>query len=376
MKQHHFKIRLTVLLKILLAFAVLISAIFWAKSLAKGVVNGIGLCLNSLIPSLFFFLCLSAFLMRSDVGEKMFFFCNKPLSRFFRIPPSLVSVFCFSLLGGFPVGAKLLSDSVEEKKLSQIQAERMLAYCVNCGPAFLISAVSVPIFNNYSIGLIVYLSQVLAAIAVGWLCGRRMPASDNISTGTTPARKSFSENLVLSVRSSVSSMAMICAFVLLFTGLNQVLKDSGLLTRLTAVLEHIMTEEKAGILLTGLLEVTSGCSGLSACKSLLLFALLTGFGGLCVQIQIQALINRCGMRMKYFYLYRPVYLAVSLFSSMVLVRFFGGAATVFSAQSPLIPRAYTVSPFGSILLIGLSVMLLLSCKKPVIIGKNKGGRQR
>ena len=209
---------------------------------------GIQICLNSLIPSLFFFMALSSFLMQSGIGDKMFYPLCYPLSKMFRIEKKFVPIFCFSLLGGYPIGPKLIADAISKKEMSPKTGARMLAFCVNCGPAFLISAVSVPIFHNYRIGMIVYLSQILSAFCIGCLLGRKKtesPFSKVLTQNQQYAHLSFSNEFVIAVQTSVKSMALICAFVVAFTGISQVLKDTGMIHAISSLLQYVMTEESA-----------------------------------------------------------------------------------------------------------------------------------
>lgn len=354
-----------VLQGIFASFAVIL-AIAFSKSLAKGCLYGIQICLNSLIPSLFFFMALSSFLMQSGMGDKMFYPFCRPLSKWFRIEKKQVPIFCFSLLGGYPIGPKLIADAIKKGELQPKTGERMLAFCVNCGPAFLISAVSVPIFHNYRIGLIVYLSQILAAVSIGCLIGRKQTPVTSQPVSASPtlsAHRSFSSEFVTAVQSSVKSMALVCAFVVVFTGISQILKDTGVIENISSLLQHIMTKETADCLIIGLLEVTSGCAQLAGCPSMPLFILFTGFGGICVQIQTKAILNQAGVKMKWFYLFRPIYILLSYIFSMFLIRLCGGETAVFQAQDQIIRKNYTVSPAASVLLIILSIVLLLSCKK-------------
>lgn len=346
-------------------FAVVL-AIAFSKSLAKGCLYGIQICLNRLIPSLFFFMALSSFLMQSGIGHKMFYPLCYPLSKIFRIDKKHVPIFCFSLLGGYPIGPKLIADAVGKKEMNPQTGTRMLAFCVNCGPAFLISAVSVPIFHNYRIGLIVYLSQILSAVFIGCLLGRKktFPASTDISTQNQQCTgSSFSNEFVTAVQTSVKSMALICAFVVIFTGISQVLKDTRMITAISSFLQHVMTKESANCLIMGLLEVTGGCAQLSASPSMPLLILLTGFGGICVHIQTKAILNKTAVKMNLFYLLRPAYILLSYIFSMFFIRLCGGETAVFQAQDQMIRKSCSASPVSSVLLIILSIVLLLSHQK-------------
>ncbi len=350
-----------------LSAVAMVAALVYSASFSAGVQAGILICLNRLIPSLFLFMVLSGFFMASGIGQKILFIFALPLSKICRITKQQATIFCFSLLGGFPIGAKLLSDSVKRKEIDRQTAERMLAYCVNCGPAFLISAVSVPIFHNRVVGVIVYFSQLLAATVIAILLGAKksVVASEEKEPISVPSSLDYSTSFVQSVESAIRSMGIICGLVLIFSGCSAVMHELGILSALSNSLKMFMTEVEANALLLGLIDVTNGFNALLSKPSFLFFILVTGFGGLCVQLQIKAIIG--DLRMKYFYLYRPLYLFFSWFFSMILIRFAGGEASVFHSQSQIVTKPFVVSPVFSVLLVFLSLSLLLSKKKSDII---------
>ncbi len=108
---------------------------------AAAVRDGIELCFHSLIPSLFIFLVFAEFLIKTDVGALLF----RPLGflgKLFRIPQTAVPVLPVSLIGGYPAGARMLAELVDERQISVGTAERMLCFCVCCSPSFLIAGVS------------------------------------------------------------------------------------------------------------------------------------------------------------------------------------------------------------------------------------------
>ncbi|MCL1867220.1 MAG: hypothetical protein FWF82_07415, partial [Oscillospiraceae bacterium] len=111
-----------------------------ARGISAAVLSGVELCLNSIIPSLFAFLVLSSFVVESGIikGE--------------------VPIFVLSMLGGYPVGAKLLCDHVRTSPDRKVRAEHMLMYCYCGSPAFLLMLSSA--------GLQIWLSNVIACAAV------------------------------------------------------------------------------------------------------------------------------------------------------------------------------------------------------------------
>lgn len=326
--------------------------LFYSRELSQGIREGIALSLNLVIPSMFLFLIASNLIIgHRDLFARPF----RGLARLLGIPAGEAAVVILSLTGGYPVGAKLLGDGVREGRLSPQEAERMLPYCVNCGPAFLISGVGSALFGNPMVGFCLYLSQIAACLAVGVLSSfrleggrlRRHPPAGNRSRAET----GFSRGIVAAVSDAVRSMGMICGFVTAFSALGPVLD---------LLLEGMGLE--TACLIQGLLEVTGGCGRLADAQTgnpVLLAAVFTAFGGICVQLQICAMVKPAGIRMGRLLAFRPVYVLISGAITWLLLRLIPGGAAACLAISREIPsRAVSVSPAASFFLILLGVMLL------------------
>ena len=130
-----------------------------------GVINGILLCGRVIIPSLFPFTMCVLFIDKSNILKRL-----EPLSfltnKLFGLSGELFSIMLLSLIGGYPIGAKLLNESVNAGKISQETARNMLNYCVNGGPAFIVAAVGSGILNSKKIGTILLLSHISATLVI------------------------------------------------------------------------------------------------------------------------------------------------------------------------------------------------------------------
>lgn len=93
----------------------------FSKECSKGAENGIGLCLSTLVPSLFPFMVLASYITDSGLAEKIgrhLSWLTKPL---FGLDGCFASAIILSLVGGYPVGAKtvnLLYKKVRRIKMS------------------------------------------------------------------------------------------------------------------------------------------------------------------------------------------------------------------------------------------------------------------
>jgi hypothetical protein len=80
------------------------------------------------------------------------------------------------MIGGFPTGARTLSAMVGAGKMRRQDAERMLAFCVNPGPAFVLVAVGQKMFGSPQIGWCCWPDSLLSALH-RCVCHAKRPAA-------------------------------------------------------------------------------------------------------------------------------------------------------------------------------------------------------
>ena len=73
------------------------------------------------------------------------------------------------IISGYPVGAKIVTKFREEGICTKAEAERLLAFTNNSGPLFIIGTVGISLFGNTTIGILLFITHLLACITVGIL---------------------------------------------------------------------------------------------------------------------------------------------------------------------------------------------------------------
>lgn len=345
----------------MVSLMVIAFALIFSKILSSAVFEGIRICTNILIPSMFIFLIISEFFYKANalnfILKPFNFLCEK----LFKIDKNLGPIMFFSLICGYPSGANLIKNLVEKKTISKKTANRMLFFCVNSGPAFLIGGVSIPFLGSIKFGLILFASQIVAFFVVGTLSsiGKNLEKI-NINSKT---KNSAAQNFVSSVKNSTKNMATICGFTIFFTAL---IKTIFSLKWFNENLNSYLTS-----LFSGLIEVTNGvvkCFLIKDFKIFLILALITSFGGICVHCQIIAIISKAKIPFKNFYKWRIIYCLTSVLVSAFLLKNF--AIPTLAVQQNLPQNSVKIhNPLISISLVVLSIALLCCEKKMVIIKK-------
>lgn len=236
-------------------------------------------CLEVIVPSLFAFTVLAVYLQKSGLYRIALKPLTFPLSKLLRMDEELCAVFVLSNIGGYPVGAKLLTELVRQGRLSPKNAGKMLCFCFGSGPGFMIGIAGMTIFGNAAAGLMLFgasfASSLLIAAFVRTRGEIKLQKSNNEYCLT-------SEAFISSVTSAARVMFTVCAMIAGFSAISTILREIGVFT----VFENIFG---SGDIFPALLEVTRikditpDSYALPACAALL------GFGGICVLMQIAAI---------------------------------------------------------------------------------------
>ena len=229
----------------------------------RGASEGIRLCLCSVLPALLPFWVLSSLLTRLlwGSGGRV----SRFLGRLFSIPVGAESLLIPAFLGGYPAGAGCIGAAYREGRLGKKDAQRLLGYCSNVGPAFLFGIVA-PQLKSFWAGWYLWLLQILGA----WTASRLLPGRCK----TTAAVKNSHQGDLLG--DAAAAMGKICVSVILFRVLLEFLE--GILPG-NPLLKTVVG---------GLLELTNGCCTLGTLTPewrLPVAAGLMSLGGLCVGLQ-------------------------------------------------------------------------------------------
>lgn len=345
-------------------FIILISTAFlgyamiiFSVDISVAVYNSIICCLTVIIPSLYGFLALASFLVKTNFYAIM----SKPfagLSRYvFRIPTELFSIFLISLFAGYPVGAKLIYELIEQNKISPKDAETMLCYCYASSPTFIIGLVGVKLFSSIKIGLYIYLSLILTnmilAIIIG-LTKKIPPKTTNIYT-----IKINTKILISSIESGAKSLFQVCLMIVYFAIIIAILINIGLVQFLSKSLSDFSNIDinSSSILIKSILEISNLSSLPQLCFSYL--PIITGvfsFGGICIILQVAAL-TKGKIKLIKFLIFRLISSIISAFICTIIFKTIGASLAVSVSNYPTIAMRH-ISPVPSIFLIIMTILLL------------------
>lgn len=278
---------------LLLPLSLCLGLFRYPEAAAKAAKEGLRLCGELIIPSLFPFFVLSGLTVSLGLATQLGRLVSPVMGPLFHQSGAGASALVLGLLGGYPVGAKTACELYRQGVCDREQARHLLAFCNNSGPAFVLGGVGAAVFHSVRTGILLMGIQALSACLTGLLLrpGRRPVLSAHTVEN---APKHFTRCLTESVRQSASATFFICAYVILFNILIQLLRCSGLLVSMECLLTWFRCPVSWQTpLVTGMWELANGISSLHRTPDAIVPAsFLLSWGGLSVHLQTLSLLHR------------------------------------------------------------------------------------
>lgn len=280
--------------------------------------SGLSLWATAVVPSLFPFFVATELLSKSNVSKKLGKVLNIFMKPLFNVRGEGAFAFIMGIISGYPVGAKILVDFRQNNILTREECERLLSFTNNSGPLFIIGTVGISMFKNFRIGILLFMTHLLASITVGILF-RFWKSNLKNSTVFLDSAYSSDKNEELSfsnlgkiisesISSATNTIMMIGGFVVLFSVIISILNASGFFNFLSLFISPMLSllhipVEVCIPLLTGIVEITNGISLVSSLKALsnipiVLTAFLLGIGGFSVFLQVLSITSKSDLSIK------------------------------------------------------------------------------
>ena len=247
--------------------------------------DALTLCAQTVIPSLFPFFVLSSLLVSGGGGDAFSALLGGLMRPLFGLSGAGASALALGLLGGYPVGARTVAELYGAGTLEKSETERLLGFCNNAGPGFILGICGGAVLHSSRAGLYLYLVHAASALLTGILLCRNLPRFPAMRrkpvqrTNAAPFASLFSA----AVRSALAGIGNVCAFVVLFLVL---------LRLLAAALPAAVSVSPLYPLLLGFVEMTNGVTALTGTRGGFVgCAVLLAWGGLSVHAQTLSVLD-------------------------------------------------------------------------------------
>ncbi len=266
-------------ISVIFSLCAMLALILDSKTALTGASEGINLCIKTVIPSLLPMMVLSSLLTDGMGAASLRNF--RPLNTYLGIPGGSEGILLAAAFGGYPVGAACISQRYKAEKISKQDANHLLRFCSNAGPAF-IFGVCGHYFSSVWMLWLLWLINIVSAIITGLYYSHKSSSNDVANTGPV-------HSIADVLRSSVNNLSLICGWIVLFR----------VVIRFCQQWFLWLFSPTAGVILSGVLELTNGCCMLDQIADeqirFILCSIFLSFGGICVILQTAAVANSLSM---------------------------------------------------------------------------------
>jgi len=279
---------------------------------------GLLLWANNVIPSLFPFFIATELLGYTNMVSKIGKLLNPIMKPIFNVPGSGAYALIIGIISGYPVGAKIVTTFRENGICSKEECERLLAFTNNSGPLFIIGTVGISLFYNSTIGILLFVTHLLACLTVGILFRfwKYNKSSKNINKShysidnKEVSFSSLGEVLGKAISSATSTIMMIGGFIVLFSVVLSILENSKIISIFSSLLEPFFSflgigpSQFSNSFISGIIELTNGLKQITSIPyksisvNIILSSFLLGFGGISILLQVFSIISKTDISIK------------------------------------------------------------------------------
>lgn len=288
---------------ILIFFAVAVIA--FPQKYVSACFEGFGIWAESVLPSLFPFMIVTALLIKigaAEVASKPFVRACKKL----KLPSAAAPLFAMSACSGYPAGSRMVSEYYASGLISENDCKKLAPLCSVAGPLFITGTVGYRAFGGGTAGVKLMCACLLSVLSTSlFYC--LLSKQKQVENKPLPLAVKSRDALYESFYGSVIAVCLAGGYIAFFFTLSRVLTDFKILSPLSFALSPLIGKECAAAFVGGLCEATGGCFALAKAGgffALPLAGFLITFGGASIIAQQAGYLNKCNVKTGFFTLFK------------------------------------------------------------------------
>ena len=267
--------------------------IIFPKEIIKSAKNGLLLWYNFALPSLLPFIIGTNILKSTNFPIYLSKKLSPIFNKIFKISGNGAFPIVCGMLSGYPLGAKLTCDLYNENKISKSEAQRILCFSNNSGPIFIIGTIGTQMLNNSALGYKLLAIHIFSAITLGMLLGIVSKKDNKKCIYHKSLIKPIGELLNTSISNGIETIVAIGGYIVF----------------LLIIYILGMDQYTSKGVISGLLEITNGCSIISKSSSNILpfISMIVAWGGFSIHAQSMSFIAKTDLSAKKYILAKFVH---------------------------------------------------------------------
>lgn len=264
--------------------------VIFPDAAASSAYNALQICAVSVIPSLFPFFAVCSMLSQLGLAQYLGRFFAPVSEKLFKVSGAGGTALIVGLTGGYPMGAAYIDNLYREKIISADEANRLIIFCNNSGPAFIMGAVGSGVFSSAMAGFLLYAAHILASVWAGHIfsLGKQTESFAGVSGFK---RKNVPDAITESTKNAAYACINVCGFIVFFSVIAGLADAGGTVRLLTGRLAELtgLQLHECKALIVGLFELGNGISALDGSalspSAMAVSAFILGWGGFSVHFQ-------------------------------------------------------------------------------------------
>ncbi len=284
----------------------MLALVVFSDKYILSVKNGLELYAINVLPALFPFFFFSKILTELNLGYDLGNILKKPLKKFYNAPNLSGYILAISMLSGYPVGAKLVSDCYQNNLITAAEAKKILSFTSTSGPLFIVGTVGIAMLGSKKAGFVILLCHYLATLINGLVFrGKKEKICENT---IKPPIINYDSILSNSMLSSITSVLLVGGYICIFNFVLDFLFDIKLIYIMANALTCIGVDARlSSSFFASIIEITKGSlmfgvSGFPLRTTIPLVCFCISFGGICVTLQSLTFLSRCKISPAYYLL--------------------------------------------------------------------------
>ncbi len=301
----------------------------------EGATVGLNAWWNIVFPSLLPFFIAAELMMSFGIVHFMGTLLEPVMRPVFNVPGCGSFVMVVGYTSGCPIASMITAKLRRARLLTRVEAERLMCFTNNSSPLFMLVAVSVGMFNNANLGLIIAGAHYLANLTLGLMLkyyrkNHREAGGANNAKGRVfyrafaelakihqSDRRPLGKILGDAVVNSINNLLKIGGFVILFAVIIRILTEMGFIGLMAKILGYCLSplgfeQEIFKAIASGIFEMTLGTKLASEASAPLLqqliaVAVILGWSGLSIHAQVASMIADTDIRIYPFIITRTAH---------------------------------------------------------------------
>ena len=286
---------------------------------------GLKLFSVSVLPALFPFFFFSKILTSLDVASSFGKAIQKPLRKIYNAPPITGYIVVMSMMSGYPLGAKLVSDCFSLGIIDENEAKSISTLASTSGPLFILGTIGASMLNNSLVGLTIILSHYIGALLNGLIYRNK---STSLSKVNLQLSGKCDNLLHDSINESILSILIVGGYIAVFNMILDVVFDLGLFNLISFTAETVKINGSVLSAITAsFIEVTRGCFMISNLEielplKVAFLAGVVSFGGLSITLQSLTFLGKCKIGFGFYIKSKATHMLLAFSVALVLGKIF------------------------------------------------------